>query len=42
MSNESALGSISAIILAAGAATRMGKPKQLLPYRHGTLLQTHH
>jgi molybdenum cofactor cytidylyltransferase len=30
---------IAAIILAAGAATRMGQLKQLLPYRDGTLLE---
>jgi molybdenum cofactor cytidylyltransferase len=30
---------IAAIILAAGAATRMGQLKQLLPYRGGTLLE---
>ena len=30
--------SVSAIILAAGASRRMGRPKQLLPYRGQTLL----
>ena len=30
--------SVAAIILAAGASRRMGKPKQLLPYREHTLL----
>ena len=29
----------AAIILAAGAATRMGEPKQLLPFGHTTLIQ---
>jgi molybdenum cofactor cytidylyltransferase len=31
--------SLAAIILAAGAATRMGRPKQLLPYRGRTFLE---
>ena len=26
------------LILAAGSSSRMGKPKQLLPYKHTTLL----
>jgi molybdenum cofactor cytidylyltransferase len=30
---------VAAIILAAGAATRMGQLKQLLPYRGGTLIE---
>ncbi len=30
--------SVGAIILAAGASQRMGRPKQLLPYRHTTLV----
>ena len=30
---------VAAVILAAGAATRMGKLKQLLPYRGRTLIQ---
>ncbi len=30
---------VSAVVLAAGAATRMGKLKQLLPYRGRTLIQ---
>jgi CTP:molybdopterin cytidylyltransferase MocA len=30
---------VAAIILAAGAGTRMGKPKQLLPYRGRTLIE---
>ncbi len=29
---------IAAVILAAGASTRFGSPKQLAPYGHGTLL----
>lgn len=29
---------IAGVILAAGSATRMGKTKQLLPYKHGTVL----
>ncbi len=31
--------SIGAIILAAGAAQRMGRPKQVLPYQHMTLVE---
>lgn len=31
---------IAAIVLAAGASTRMGRPKQLLPLRGGTVLAT--
>ena len=30
---------IGAVVLAAGASTRMGRPKQLLPYRKKTVLQ---
>jgi molybdenum cofactor cytidylyltransferase len=38
---------LAAIILSAGASSRMGRPKALLPYREGTFLQhliqiTHH
>ena len=36
--NKSAKNPIAVIILAAGASRRMGKPKQLLPYRGQTLL----
>lgn len=36
---DSASSHIAAVILAAGAGTRMGRIKQLLPYRDGTLLQ---
>jgi molybdenum cofactor cytidylyltransferase len=32
-------GAIAAVILAAGASTRMGMPKQLLPYRGRSLLR---
>lgn len=32
------LHSVAALILAAGEASRMGQPKQLLPYKEGTLL----
>ncbi|MDH3425833.1 MAG: NTP transferase domain-containing protein, partial [Acidimicrobiia bacterium] len=34
--NEPVLG----VVLAAGSSTRMGKPKQLLPYRGTTILET--
>ena len=30
---------LAAVILSAGASTRMGKPKALLPYREGTFLE---
>ena len=36
--NKHQKSSIAAIILAAGASTRMGQPKQLLPYKRRTLL----
>jgi molybdenum cofactor cytidylyltransferase len=32
-------GSVALLLLAAGASTRMGRPKQLLPYRGRTLLR---
>jgi len=32
-------GSVALLLLAAGASTRMGQPKQLLPYRGRTLLR---
>ena len=32
------MAAIAGIVLAAGSATRMGEPKQLLPYRGSTLL----
>jgi molybdenum cofactor cytidylyltransferase len=31
-------GSVSGLVLAAGGSKRLGRPKQLLPYRHTTLL----
>ena len=33
------LGPVALLLLAAGASTRMGRPKQLLPYRGRTLLR---
>ena len=36
--NKKRKSSVAAIILAAGASRRMGRPKQLLPYRGETLL----
>ncbi len=33
------MGSTGLIVLAAGASTRLGQPKQLLPYRGSNLLQ---
>jgi molybdenum cofactor cytidylyltransferase len=33
------MGSIGVVILAAGGSTRMGRPKQLLPYGESTLLR---
>ncbi|MEO0570391.1 MAG: nucleotidyltransferase family protein [Bacteroidota bacterium] len=37
--NDVQFSEIAVLILAAGSSTRMGKPKQLLPWRHKTLIE---
>ena len=37
--HSAAAGAVALLLLAAGASTRMGQPKQLLPYRGRTLLR---
>lgn len=40
MNPAQAIPKISGIILAAGLSTRMGEPKQLLPFRDSTIIET--
>lgn len=39
MTEKTGVTTIGVVVLAAGGSSRLGKPKQLLPYNHKTLLQ---